>query len=192
MRKLFFVSSKVHFFVIIIFFVSITLTICAECDAAGNVAQLQLYMAIELKYLPNYCQYRLAEIKFDDNFTDINGKINFPTSFKKPLNKWINAIGKQNWIYFHHYCDGIRDYTDYTSKVYSISENKRAAFKKNQMERALSQFEFMRHAKTLNFPFWYDLYRYEAYIYLQLGNTAKAKWALKKSLKYKKSNLKFK
>ena len=152
-----------------------------QLSANGDV-KIKLYMQQELNTLPDYCQYRLAESEFREEFKGINGKTNWPPIFKETLNKWRGKIGIQNWTHIHHYCFGIRHFQNYSLN----SSNKNETYKKHELTRALENFEYIRKAKTLNFPFWYDLYRYEAYLHLRLGNTAKAKWALKNSLKYKR------
>jgi hypothetical protein len=165
----------------IILFASIILNNINAAYANGD-SELKLFMLKEYANLPEYCQYRLTEIKYDDKFKDVNGKINFPPVFSQNLNKWKNRIGTQNWKYFHHYCTGIIDYNYYSNM--SIDSKKR--FKSHQLNKALGQFEFMRRAQLSNFPLWYDLYRYEALIYMELGNTGKAQWAIQQSQKYRK------
>lgn len=162
--------------------IGITVCFSYKVEAAGGDFQLQNYMSTELKTLPEYCQVRLTEIQFTKEFTGANGKTIFPPKFNKSLNRWRNSIGPKNWGYFHHYCFGVKDYNTYTFWSYDQRKNK----KHIQMKRALEQFEFMRNANLSNFPLWYDLYRYEAMIYSELGNVERAQWAMQQSRKYRK------
>lgn len=124
----------------------------------------------------------MAETTFRKEFPILNGQRSWPPHFGKMRNQWENDIGNKNWRHLHHYCFGIRAFTEYSN----MSPEEKKINKEPKLQRALREFEYMRKAQTLNFPFWYDLYRYETYIHLQLGNTAKAQWALEQSLKYKK------
>lgn len=140
--------------------------------------EITLYMQ-SLNNLPAYCQHKIAETRFRNECTDINGRINWPQKFGKSRSHWERYIGSQNWIYIHHYCFGIREFMDY-----SRMNNEDKGNNQHKLVKAIEEFEFMRVSKTSNFRFWYDLYRYEAYIYMLLGNTSKAEWALKKSKNY--------
>ncbi len=149
--------------------------------ANGDV-KIKLYMQQELNNLPEYCQYRLAETRFRNEFSGPNGKINWPPYFGESLNSWVQKIGPTSWTHIHHYCFGVSAFNEYSLDA----ANKNETYKNNKLQRALNEFEYMRGAEKVNFPLWYELYRYEAYIYMRLGNTAKAKWALEQSLRYKK------
>lgn len=166
------------FFILLIFVSTLS-------EAASGDIEITFYME-SLKDLPLYCQYRLAETEFRERVPVINGKRKWPLSFGKSRSKWEKIIGSQNWTYIHHYCFGIKKVMDYSR----MTLNKNRHFTKdqlqNQLESALAEFEFMRNANTLNFPFFYDLYRYESLIYSNLGSFEKSMWALKQAYKYKR------
>lgn len=150
-------------------------------SANGDV-KIKLYMQQELNNLPEYCQYRLAQTHFINEFRDQSGKINWPPAFGQRQKSWRQKIGPENWTHIHHYCFGIRAFNEYSLASADTSER----YKNNRLQRALGEFDYIRNARTVNFPFWHELYRYEAYIYMQLGNTPKAKWALEQSLRHKR------
>jgi hypothetical protein len=142
-------------------------------------------MSTELSNIPIYCQTKLAEVYFEKEYPPSErNNIKWPPFFSRYLNKYRNIVGRQNWIYFHHYCFGIKDYNTYISKKPSIAINKQSNYKNEMCKRALGQFEFMRKANTLNFPLWRELYTYEALIYSELGSLEKALWATKQSRRY--------
>lgn len=134
-----------------------------------------------LNTLPEFCQYRLAETKFRKDFTDNQGQKRWPKEYGSRRYRWESLLGKKNWTYIHHYCFGIRAIMDYSM----MSTQNKKKYKKRQMERALSEFQFMKNAQTYNFPLWYDLYNYEAYVYMRLDQPQKAEESLRKALGYK-------
>lgn len=147
---------------------------------ANDDLEIQLYMN-SLNFLPTYCQYRLAEAKFRNQYRAENNKYNWPESFGQSLSQWAQKVGYGNWVHIHHYCFGIRAFTESSRMSNEQNEMK----KKQKLERALREFEYMRTRAQKNFPFWYDLYRYETSIHLQLGNSSDAQRALKKSLYFR-------
>lgn len=180
---------KVKFLIVISFIIiSCILSYDKPASAIGGAnnsyhdMRIKMYMT-SLSTLPTYCQYKLAEINFRKDFTSVNGQSNWPTGFAKGRQQWANSIGLRNWTHLHHYCFGIRAFKEYTNSSYEVKEK----FKKTKLQRALNEFQYMKNAKTVNFPFWSDLYRYEGYIYLELGNAPKAKSALENSLRYKRN-----
>lgn len=174
-------------YLIIILKVNIIIVVgfSSSSEATSDI-EIKNYIAKELKNIPEYCQVRLAEVYFQKEYpVQIRTNIPWPPHFMKSLNKWKNAIGSQNWMYFHHYCFGVRDINDYMS----IDYDQRNSHKHQYMKRALGQFQFMENANTMNFPFWYELYRYELYIYFELGDVGNAQRVLKQSLKYRRKKL---
>lgn len=176
-----FFNFYIILFVLFISFISIFIWGHNKSAFANDDLMIEQYM-MSLNYLPTYCQYRLAEAKFRGDYTVSDGKRYWPEKFGKSLTQWRQKIGRRNWAHIHHYCYGIKAFTEYSNMNYKAEERQ----KKQKLERALREFQYITKAKTENFPFWYEKYRYEGYIYLYLGDTAKAQRALQQSLMYKK------
>lgn len=152
-------------------------------DAATTMADIELYMN-SLKGLPDYCQCRLAEAKFREEFMNKYrpAQIDWPAQFAKVRDRWAKPFGK-NWNHIHHYCFGIQK----LNRVPRTTGSYGGRSKKDiLLEAALEEFEYMRRRADRSFPLWSQLFMYEYQIYFQLGEPAKAQRAMQQAVKYQK------
>ena len=113
-------ASSKKCLLLLVLSIAMTLTGRSEGMAASDI-EIQLYMSTELNNIPAYCQTKLAEVYFEKEYPGSErNNIKWPPFFSKNLNKYRNAIGPQNWIYFHHYCFGVKDYVTYNAKKSAI------------------------------------------------------------------------
>lgn len=160
--------------------------IATSVEAASGDLDLLVYMQ-SLGELPEYCKYKIAETKYAPDYVSAYDPkiVNWPPRFRSSLSQWKQRLGNTNWTYVHHYCFGIRE----TNKYMSMDIDQRKKNNNNQLKRALNEFEFVRRSQAGHtFPFLYELYRYQYFIYFEMGNFQKAQWALNEAAKYRRNN----
>jgi len=153
----------------------------------ATMGDIVLYMN-ENKNLPEYCQCRLAEAVFREQFrnTEQPNQMDWPVPFANLLAKWNKIIGANNWVHLHHYCFGIRSFNQSLS-MFSESEKERIT-KSETLKEALGGFKYMEERADSTFPLWSQLYLYEFRVYSQLGQPLMAQRALQRAAQSQKKS----
>lgn len=130
----------------------------------------------QYRQLPEYAQVKLTETHL---FTKFNTS-EVPSQFANLRDKWAGIIGKNNWIYFHHYCMGIVRFNE-ALIITGGSENEKRD-RKYLLNWSLEEFKFVEKSRTdSSFPLWSQLYIYQFQIYSHLGQPVLAQQALQRS-----------
>lgn len=150
-------------------------------DRSATMVDMLLYMNSH-KDLPDYCQCRLAEAKFREEFRNKHRpQIDWPAQFAKVRDRWVRLFGK-NWRHIHHYCFGIQK----LNRSLRMTEKSEELRRKGTLKSALEEFEYMRRGAYPSFPLWPQLFMYESQIYLQLGQPVKAQRAMQQAIELQK------
>jgi hypothetical protein len=138
------------------------------------------------KDLPEYCQCRMAEAEFRDQFRNDwkPAQVDWPPQFAMLRAKWTKQFGA-SWGDLHHYCFGIMRLN--TAMGLTGKSEEVEMRKKGTLTWALQEFRYIEgSASGGSFPLWPQLFMYEYQVYSRLGQPVKAQRALQRAAQYRK------
>jgi tetratricopeptide (TPR) repeat protein len=116
----------------------------------------------ELMVMPRWCQVKLLTVRRQHN---LPGGENVPDSVLHEYAKWNGIIGKDIYVYTHHYCRGLnwinRYKKSFTTLPYKNVENDR----ERALQEATMQFKFMKGHLQPKHKLYYQMLMDDAYVY---------------------------
>lgn len=178
MKNLLIIKRKLrclpNYFVIIFFFITILIP---HNIAFARMNTGQPVHPDEFSVLPRWCQIKiLAHPRvFNTPPLLVGGPEaeNVPDSVMKEYEKWSRIIGKDIFVFTHHYCMGLNRINRYKrSFIYQYKgiETDRG----RALQGAIGSFKFMRGRLLPKHKLYYMMLMKEAYVYREMGNIKRA------------------